>query len=180
MRVLLCYVMNLDKAQEFDDFSWMELLNCIWAINGIHLLIFCPSHTETKTINRKRHFSMLLQTWLITMEDSSIFMCSGLEVHNARIFRNSGLLAGIGNAIFAPQPLQTFMELRLLLSFRETKLILYFCGSKPLAVHLAKKKEQFDFGRSRYRMPMECESGRKDRCVVPYEEAGCLSLSASS
>ncbi|CAM5150761.1 unnamed protein product [Natator depressus] len=92
--LLLTRVATLGNVQVIvDGFAAMEFPNCGGTIDGTHIPILAPDHLANKYINHKGYFSMVLQA---LVDHKGRFTNINVEwlgkVHDARIFRNFGLL----------------------------------------------------------------------------------------
>ncbi|CAM4541073.1 unnamed protein product [Lepidochelys kempii] len=102
--VLLSRVVTLGNVQVIlDGFAAMGLLNCGGAIDGTHIPILGPDHLANQNINRKGCFSMVLQA-LVDHKGrfTNINVRWPGKVHDARIFRNSGLFEQLQEGTYFP------------------------------------------------------------------------------
>uniref|UniRef100_A0A8C3FDM6 Nuclease HARBI1 n=1 Tax=Chrysemys picta bellii TaxID=8478 RepID=A0A8C3FDM6_CHRPI len=91
--LVISRVVTLGNVQAIvDGFAAMGFPNCGEAIDGTHIPILEPEHQATEYINRKGYFSMLLQA-LVDHKGrfTNINMGWPGKVHDARVFRHSGL-----------------------------------------------------------------------------------------
>ncbi|CAM5160696.1 unnamed protein product [Eretmochelys imbricata] len=86
--LLLSRVVTLGNVQVIvDGFAAMGFPNC-----GMHIPILGPDHLGSQYINRKGYFSLVLQALVDHKECfTNINVGWSGKVHDARIFRNSGL-----------------------------------------------------------------------------------------
>ncbi|KAG6938803.1 hypothetical protein G0U57_005265, partial [Chelydra serpentina] len=93
VELLLSKVVTLGNVQVMiDGFAAMGFPNCGGAIDGTHIPILGPDHQASQYINRKGYFSMVLQA-LVDHKGRFTNINVGWpgKVHDARVFRNSGL-----------------------------------------------------------------------------------------
>ncbi|CAM4598534.1 unnamed protein product [Lepidochelys olivacea] len=91
--LLISRVVTLGNVQVIvDGFAAMGFPNCGGAIVGTHIPILAPEHQASEYINRKGYFSIVLQA-LVDHKGRFINISMGWpgKVHDAHIFRNSGL-----------------------------------------------------------------------------------------
>ncbi|KAG6931370.1 hypothetical protein G0U57_001905, partial [Chelydra serpentina] len=91
--LLLSKVVTLGDVQVIiDGFSAMGFPNCGGVIDGTHIPILGPAHQGSQYINRKGYFSMVLQA-LVDHKGHFTNINVGWpgKVHDARVFKNSGL-----------------------------------------------------------------------------------------
>uniref|UniRef100_A0A8C8RP66 DDE Tnp4 domain-containing protein n=1 Tax=Pelusios castaneus TaxID=367368 RepID=A0A8C8RP66_9SAUR len=144
-RVLLRRTVTLGNVSEIvDGFAAMGFPNCGGAIDGTHIPILAPDHLATEYINRKGYFSMVLQA-LVDHRGRFTDINAGWsgKVHDARIFRNSGLYRKLQGVILGvpAYPLMPWLM-------------------KPYTGNLDQSKERFNYRLSRSRMTVECAFGR--------------------
>ncbi|CAM4546422.1 unnamed protein product [Caretta caretta] len=84
-------------------FAQMVFPNCGGVIDGTHIPILAPAHLDSKYINRKGYFSMVLQA-LVDHRGRFIDINAGWsgKVHDARIFQNTGLFRKLQAGTFFP------------------------------------------------------------------------------
>ncbi|KAG6940531.1 hypothetical protein G0U57_015934, partial [Chelydra serpentina] len=87
-----------------DGFAAMGFPNCGGAIDGTHIPILGPGHQGSQYINRKGYFSMVLQA-LVDHKGRFTNINVGWpgKVHDARVFRNSGLFRRLQEDIYFPE-----------------------------------------------------------------------------
>ncbi|KAG6936501.1 hypothetical protein G0U57_012265, partial [Chelydra serpentina] len=93
VELLLSKVVTLGNMQVIiDGFAAMGFPNCGGAIDGTHIPILGPGHQGSQYINRKGYFSMVLQA-LVDHKGrfTSINVGWPGKVHDARVFKNSGV-----------------------------------------------------------------------------------------
>uniref|UniRef100_A0A8C8RPP7 DDE Tnp4 domain-containing protein n=1 Tax=Pelusios castaneus TaxID=367368 RepID=A0A8C8RPP7_9SAUR len=149
-RVLLRRTVTLGNVSEIvDGFDAMGFPNCGGAIDGTHIPILAPDHLATEYINRKGYFSMVLQA-LVDHRGRFTDINAGWsgKVHDARIFRNSGLKITVGDVemptVILGDPAYPLMPWLM----------------KPYTGSLDQSKERFNYRLSRSRMTVECAFGR--------------------
>ncbi|KAG6938877.1 hypothetical protein G0U57_004526 [Chelydra serpentina] len=121
VELLLSKVVTLGNVQAIvDGFAAMGFPNCGGAIDGTHIPILGPDHQASQYINRKGYFSMVLQA-LVDHKGRFTNINVGWpgKVHDARVFRNSGLFRRLQEGIYFPdqkitvgdveKPIETFM-----------------------------------------------------------------------
>uniref|UniRef100_A0A8C3FIS8 DDE Tnp4 domain-containing protein n=1 Tax=Chrysemys picta bellii TaxID=8478 RepID=A0A8C3FIS8_CHRPI len=102
--VLLSKVVTLGNVEAIiDGFAAMGFPNCGGAIDGTHIPILALDHQASQYINRKGYFSMVLQA-LVDHRGrfTNIYVGWPGKVHDARIFRNSGLFRRLQQSIYFP------------------------------------------------------------------------------
>ncbi|XP_050811088.1 uncharacterized protein LOC127051996 [Gopherus flavomarginatus] len=162
-RILLRRTVTLGNVQDIVDcFAQMGFPNCGGAIDGTHIPILAPPHLASEYINRKGYFSMVLQA-LVDHPGRFIDINTDWpgKVHDARIFRNSGLFRKMQARTFFPRledhsrghrnahcnpwrppyPLMPWLM-------------------KPYTGKLDRSKDWFNYRLSRCRMTVECAFGR--------------------
>ncbi|KAG6928496.1 hypothetical protein G0U57_007993, partial [Chelydra serpentina] len=104
VELLLSKVVTLGNVQVIiDGFAAMGFPNCGGAIDGTHIPILGPDHQGSQYINRKGYFSMVLQA-LVDRKGRFTNINVGWpgKVHDARVFRNSGLFRRLQEGIYFP------------------------------------------------------------------------------
>ncbi|CAM4559908.1 unnamed protein product [Lepidochelys kempii] len=91
--LLLSRVVTLGNVQTIvDGFNALGFPNCGRAIDGTHIPILAPDHLGSQYVNHKGYFAMVLQA-MVDHKGRFTDINVGWpgKVHDARIFRNSGL-----------------------------------------------------------------------------------------
>ncbi|KAG6932907.1 hypothetical protein G0U57_020375, partial [Chelydra serpentina] len=102
--LLLSKVVTLGDVQVIiDGFAAMGFPNCGGAIDGTHIPILGPEHQGSQYINRKGYFSMVLQA-LVDHKGRFTNINVGWpgKVHDARVFKNSGLFRQLQQGVYFP------------------------------------------------------------------------------
>ncbi|CAM4581506.1 unnamed protein product [Caretta caretta] len=102
--LLISRVVTLGNVQVIvDGFAAMGFPNCGGAVDGTHIPVLAPEHQAGKYINRKGYFSMVLQA-LVDHKGCFTNINVGWpgKVHDARIFRNSGLFQKLQEGTLFP------------------------------------------------------------------------------
>ncbi|CAM4532255.1 unnamed protein product [Caretta caretta] len=102
--LLISRVVTLGNVQVIvDGFAAMGFPNCGRAIDGGHIPILAPEHQAGEYINRKGYFSIVLQA-LVDHKGRFTNINVGWpgKVHDARIFRNSGLFQKLQEGTLFP------------------------------------------------------------------------------
>ncbi|KAG6928786.1 hypothetical protein G0U57_007476, partial [Chelydra serpentina] len=102
--LLLSKVVTLGDVQVIiDDFSAMGFPNCGRAIDGTHIPILGLDHQGSQYINHKGYFFMVLQA-LVDHKGrfTNINVRWPGKVHDARVFKNSGLFRWLQEGIYFP------------------------------------------------------------------------------
>nr|XP_048675995.1 protein MIX23 isoform X1 [Caretta caretta] len=102
--LLISRVVTLGNVQVIvDGFAAMGFPNCGGAIDGTHIPILAPEHQAAEYINRKGYFSIVLQA-LVDHKGRFTNINVGWpgKVHDARIFRNSGLFQKLQEGTLFP------------------------------------------------------------------------------
>uniref|UniRef100_A0A8C4YQS5 Putative nuclease HARBI1 n=1 Tax=Gopherus evgoodei TaxID=1825980 RepID=A0A8C4YQS5_9SAUR len=161
-RILLRRTMTLGNVQDIvDGFAQMGFPNCGGAINGTHIPILAPPHLASEYINRKGYFSMILQA-LVDHCGHFIDINTGWpgKVHDAPIFRNTGLFWKMQAGTFSPDRKITVGDV-------EMPIVILGDPAYPLMPWLMKlytgkldrSKDWFNYRLSRCRMTVECAFG---------------------
>ncbi|XP_073164825.1 probable tubulin polyglutamylase TTLL9 isoform X6 [Lepidochelys kempii] len=102
--LLISRVVTLGNVQVIvDGFAAMGFPNCGGAIDGTHIPILAPEHQAGEYINRKGYFSIVLQALVDhTGRFTNINVGWPGKVHDARIFRNSGLFQKLQEGTLFP------------------------------------------------------------------------------
>uniref|UniRef100_A0A8C8RH98 Putative nuclease HARBI1 n=1 Tax=Pelusios castaneus TaxID=367368 RepID=A0A8C8RH98_9SAUR len=144
-RLLLRRTVTLGNVRDIiEGFKELGFPNCGGAIDGTHIPILAPDHLASEYINRKGYFSMVLQA-LVDHRGRFTDINAGWsgKVHDARIFRNSGLFRRL-QAVILGDPAYPLMPWLM----------------KPFTGKLDPAKEPFNYRLSRCRMVVECAFGR--------------------
>uniref|UniRef100_A0A8C8R9H4 Putative nuclease HARBI1 n=1 Tax=Pelusios castaneus TaxID=367368 RepID=A0A8C8R9H4_9SAUR len=148
-RILLRRMVTPGNVREIiAGFNELGFQNCGGAIDGTHIPILAPDHLASEYINRKGYFSMVLQA-LVDHRGRFMDINAGWsgKVHDARIFRNSGLF----RRLHAEMPV-------VILGDPAYPLMPWLM--KPYTRNLDPDKERFNYQLSRCRMVVECAFGR--------------------
>ncbi|XP_050818238.1 uncharacterized protein LOC127055383 [Gopherus flavomarginatus] len=160
--ILLRRIVTLGNMQDIlDGFAQMGFSNCGGAIDGTHIPILAPPHLASEYINRKGYFSVVLQA-LVDHRGRFIDIYTGWpgKVHDARIFRNSGLFMKLQAGTFFPDHKITVGDV-------EMPIVILGDPTYPLMPWLMKlytgkldrSKDRFNYRLSRCRMTVECAFG---------------------
>uniref|UniRef100_A0A8C3XM02 Putative nuclease HARBI1 n=1 Tax=Chelydra serpentina TaxID=8475 RepID=A0A8C3XM02_CHESE len=147
--LLLHKVVTLGDVQAIiDGFAAMGFPNCGGAIDGTHIPILGPEHQGGQYINRKGYFSMVLQA-LVDHKGRFTNINVGWpgKVHDARVFKNSGLFKRLQQGmptVILGDPAYPLMPWLM----------------KPYTGALDTEKELFNYRLSKCRMVVECAFGR--------------------
>ncbi|XP_053896366.1 uncharacterized protein LOC128843515 [Malaclemys terrapin pileata] len=99
--LLISRIVTLGNMQAIvDGFAAMGFTNCGGAIDGTHIPILAPEHQATEYINRKGYFSMLLQALVDHKGRFTNIVGWPGKVHDARVFRHSGLFRKLEEGTF--------------------------------------------------------------------------------
>ncbi|CAM5152167.1 unnamed protein product, partial [Natator depressus] len=113
--LLISRVGTLGNVQVIvDGFAAMGFPNCGGAIDGTHIPILAPEHQAGEYINRKGHFSIVLQA-LVDHKGRFTNINVGWpgKVHDTRIFRNSGLFQKLQEGTLFPDQKITFGDVEM-------------------------------------------------------------------
>uniref|UniRef100_A0A8C8R4N1 DDE Tnp4 domain-containing protein n=1 Tax=Pelusios castaneus TaxID=367368 RepID=A0A8C8R4N1_9SAUR len=155
-RVLLRSTVTLGNVREIvDGFAAMGFPNCGGAIDGTHIPILAPGHLATEYINRKGYFSMVLQA-LVDHKGRFTDINAGWsgKVHDARIFRNTGLYRKLQGGTAAVGDVEMPI---VILGDPAYPLMPWLM--KPYTGNLDRSKERFNYRLSHCRMTVECAFG---------------------
>ncbi|CAM4388262.1 unnamed protein product [Lepidochelys olivacea] len=159
IELLLSKVVTLGNVQVIlDGFAAMGFPNCGGAVDGTHIPILAPDHQGSQCVNRKGYFSMVLQA-LVDHKGRFTNINVGWpgKVHDARIFRNSGLFKRLQEGIYFPDQKITVGDV-------EMPIVILGDPAYPLMPWLMKlytgsldsSKELFNY---KCRMVVECAFG---------------------
>ncbi|KAG6922118.1 hypothetical protein G0U57_003703 [Chelydra serpentina] len=160
---LLSKVVTLGNVQAIvDGFAAMGFPNCGGAIDGTHIPILGPDHQGSQYINRKGYFSMVLQ---VLVDHKGHFTNINVgwpgKVHDARVFRNSGLFRRLQEGIHFPDQKITVGDVEMLIVILgDPAYPLMPWLMKPYTGALDSDKELFNYRLSKCRMVAECAFGR--------------------
>uniref|UniRef100_A0A8C3I5I3 DDE Tnp4 domain-containing protein n=1 Tax=Chrysemys picta bellii TaxID=8478 RepID=A0A8C3I5I3_CHRPI len=163
VELLLSKVVTLGNVQVIiDGFTAMGFPNCGGAIDGTHIPILAPDHQASQYINRKGYFSMVLQA-LVDHRGRFININVGWpgKVHDARVFRNSGLFRRLQEGIYFPDHKITTGDVEMpIVILGDPAYPLMPWLMKPYTGALDSEKELFNYWLSKCRMVVECAFGR--------------------
>ncbi|XP_065405419.1 uncharacterized protein LOC135972214 [Chrysemys picta bellii] len=161
--VLLSKVVTLGNMEAIiDGFAAMGFPNCGGAIDGTHIPILAPHHQASQYINRKGYFSMVLQA-LVDHRGrfTNIYVGWPGKVHDARVFRNSGLFRWLQQGIYFPDHKITVGDVEMpIVILGDPAYPLMPWLMKPYTGALDSEKELFNYRLSKCRMVVECAFGR--------------------
>ncbi|XP_065448109.1 uncharacterized protein LOC135982985 [Chrysemys picta bellii] len=160
--LLISTVVTLGNVQVIvDGFAAMGFPNCGGAMDGTHLPILSPEHQATEYINCKGYFSMLLQA-LVDHKGCFTNINVGWpgKVHDARVFRNSGLFQKLEEGT-------CFLDQKITVGDVEIPIIILGDPAYPLMPWLMKpykgsldsSQDLFNYRLSKCRMVVECAFG---------------------
>ncbi|CAM4708179.1 unnamed protein product [Lepidochelys olivacea] len=104
--LLISRVVTLGNVQVIvDGFPAMGFPNCGGAVDGTRIPILALEHQAGEYINRKGYFSIVLQALVDHNGRFTNINVGWLgKVHDARVFRNSGLFQKLQEGTFIPRP----------------------------------------------------------------------------
>ncbi|KAG6933217.1 hypothetical protein G0U57_019683, partial [Chelydra serpentina] len=161
--LLLHKVVTLGDVQAIiDGFAAMGFPNCGGAIDGTHIPILGPEHQASQYINRKGYFSMVLQA-LVDHKGRFTNINVGWpgKVHDARVFKTSGLFRRLQQGVYFPDHKITVGDVEMptvILGDPAYPLMPWLM--KPYTRALDTEKELFNYRLSKCRMLVECAFGR--------------------
>ncbi|KAG6932119.1 hypothetical protein G0U57_000249, partial [Chelydra serpentina] len=163
IELLLSKVVTLGNVQvTVDGFPAMGFPNCGGTIDGTHIPILGLDHQGSQYINHKGYFTMVLQA---LMDHKGCFTNINVgwpgKVHDARVFRNSGLFRRLQEGIYFPDQKITVGDV-------EMPIAILGDPAYPLMPWLMKSytgtldssKELFNYRLSKCRMVVVCAFGR--------------------
>uniref|UniRef100_A0A8C3F930 Putative nuclease HARBI1 n=1 Tax=Chrysemys picta bellii TaxID=8478 RepID=A0A8C3F930_CHRPI len=161
--LLISRVVTLGNVQVIvDGFAAMGFPNCGGAIDGTHNPILSPEHQATEYINRKGYFSMLLEA-LVDHKGRFTNINVGWpgKVHDARVFRHSGLFQKLEEGTF-------FLDQKITVGDIEMPIVILGDPAYPLMPWLMKpytgsldsSQDLFNYRLSKCRTVVECAFGR--------------------
>uniref|UniRef100_A0A8C8SK72 DDE Tnp4 domain-containing protein n=1 Tax=Pelusios castaneus TaxID=367368 RepID=A0A8C8SK72_9SAUR len=145
-----------------EGFQDLGFPNCGGALDGTHIPILAPDHLAREYINQKGYFSMVLQA-LVDHRGRFTDINAGWsgKVHDARIFRNSGLFRRLQSGTFFPDEKLTVQGVEMpVVILGDPAYPLMPWLMKPFTGKLDPAKEHFNYRLSRCRMVVECAFGR--------------------
>ncbi|CAM5130584.1 unnamed protein product, partial [Natator depressus] len=161
--LLISRVVTLGKVQVIvDGFAAMGFPNCGGAIDGTHIPILAPEHQAGEYINRKGYFSIALQA-LVDHKGrfTNINMGWPGKVHDAHIFRNSGLFQKLQEGTLFPDQKITVGDVEMpICILGDPAYPLMHWLMKPYTGSLDSSQELFSYRLSKCRMVVECAFGR--------------------
>ncbi|XP_065437947.1 uncharacterized protein LOC135980972 [Chrysemys picta bellii] len=161
--LLISRVVTLGNVQVIvDGFAAMGFPNCGGVIDGTHIPILSLEHQATEYINQKGYFSMLLQA-LVDHKGRFTNINVGWpgKVHDARIFRNSGLFQKLEEGTFFPDQKITVGDVEMpIVILGDPAYPLMPWLMKPYTDTLDSSQDLFNYRLSKCRMVVECAFGR--------------------
>ncbi|CAM5132271.1 unnamed protein product [Natator depressus] len=160
--LLISRVVTLGNVQVIvDGFAAMGFPNCGGALDRTHIPILAPEHQASEYINRKGYSSIVLQA-LVDHKGCFTNINVGWpgKVHDARIFRNSGLFQKLQEGTCFPDQKITIGDV-------EMPIVILGDPAYPLMPWLMKlytgsldsSQELFNYKLSKCRMVVECAFG---------------------
>ncbi|CAM5128216.1 unnamed protein product [Eretmochelys imbricata] len=160
--LLISRVVTLGNVQVIvDGFAAMGFPNCGAAIDRTHIPILAPEHQAGEYINRKGYFSIVLQA-LVDHKGrfTNINMGWPGKVHDARIFRNSGLFQKLQEGTLFPDQKITVGDVEMpIVILGDPAYPLMPWLMKPYTGSLDSSQELFNYRLSKCRMVVECAFG---------------------
>ncbi|CAM4537432.1 unnamed protein product [Lepidochelys kempii] len=162
IELLLSRLVTLGNVQVIvDGFAAMGFPNCGGAIDGKHIPILGPDHQGSQYINRKWYFSMVPQA---LADHKGCFTNINVgwlgKVHDARIFRNSGLYEQLQQGIYFPDQKITIGDVEMpIIILGDSAYPLMPWLMKPYTGTLDSSQELFNYRLSKCRMVVECAFG---------------------
>nr|XP_048711374.1 uncharacterized protein LOC125639019 [Caretta caretta] len=152
-------VENVGNVQVIlDGFAAMGFPNYGGAIDGTHIPILGTDHQGSQYINRKGYFSMVLQA-LVDHKGCFTNINVGWpgKVHDARVFRNSGLFKWLQEGICFPDQKITVGDVEMpIVTLGDSAYPLMPWLMKPYTGTLDSSQELFNYRLSKCRMVVEC------------------------
>lgn len=166
--IIACYGgLTLGNVQDrMDGVAAMGFLNCAGATDGMYIPILAPYYLATGYINRTGYFSMVKQ---LLVDHQRHFTNINIDwsgnVHNARIFKNTGLCRKLHGGTFFP-------DQRITISYVEMPVMILGDPAYPLLSWFMRNhtpviltaQARFKYRISRCRMTAECALGGLKRC----------------
>nr|XP_048715879.1 uncharacterized protein LOC125640857 [Caretta caretta] len=161
--ILLSRVVTLGNVQVIvDGFAAKSFPNCGGLIDGTHIPILAPDHLANQYINHKGYFSMVLQALVDHKRRFTNINVGWLgKVHDACIFRNSGLFEQLQEGTYFPDQKITVgdvVEMPIVILGDPTYPLLPWL-MKPYTGSLDSSRELFNYRLSKCRMVVECAFG---------------------
>ncbi|CAM4423824.1 unnamed protein product [Lepidochelys kempii] len=165
--LLLTRVVTLGNVQVIvDGFTATGFPNWGGAIDETHIPILAPDHLVSQYVNRKGYFSMVLQA-LVNHKGHFIDINMGWpgKVHDARIFRNSGLFEQLQEGTYFPDQKMTIGDVEMpIVILGDSAYPLLPWLMKPYTGSLDSSKEQFNYRLSKCTMVVEYAFGCLKAC----------------
>ncbi|CAM5150989.1 unnamed protein product [Natator depressus] len=161
--LLISRVVTLGNVQVIvDGFAIIGFPNCGGAIEGAHIPILAPEHQAGEYINRKGYFSIVLQALVDHKGRFTNINVGWLgKVHDARIFRNSGLFQKLQEGTLFPDQKITVGDVEMpIVILGDPAYPLMPWLMKPYTGSLDSSQELFNYRLSKCRMVVECAFGR--------------------
>ncbi|CAM5146023.1 unnamed protein product [Eretmochelys imbricata] len=156
---LLSKVVTLGNVQVIvDGFAAMGFPNCGGAIDGTHIPLLGPDHQGSQYINRKGYFSMVLQA-LVDHKGRFTNINVGWpgKVHDAHVFRNSGLFKQLQEGIYFPDQKTTVGDVEMsIVILGDPAYPLMPWLMKPHTGTLESSQEMFNYRLNKCRMVVVC------------------------
>ncbi|CAM5142495.1 unnamed protein product [Eretmochelys imbricata] len=133
----------------------------VGAIDGTHIPILAPAHLASEYVNQKGYFSVVLQA-LVDHRGHFTDINTGWsrKVHDARIFRNTGLFRKLQAGTFFPDQKITVGEVKMpIVILGDPIYPIMPWLMKPYTWILDSSKERFNNRLSQCRMTVECAFG---------------------
>ncbi|CAM5081672.1 unnamed protein product [Natator depressus] len=163
IELLLSKVVTLGNVQvTLDGFAEMGFPNCGGAIDGTHIPILGQDHQSSQYINHKGYFSIVLQALVDHKGHFTNINVGWLgQVHDFRVFRNSGLFKRLQEGIYFPDQKITVGDVEIpIVILGDPAYPLMPWLMKPYTGTLDSSKELFNHRLSKCRMVVECAFGR--------------------
>ncbi|CAM4604178.1 unnamed protein product [Lepidochelys kempii] len=160
--LLISRVVTLGNVQVIvDGFAAMGFPNCGGAVDGTHIPILAPEHEAGEYINRKGYFSIVLQA---LVDHKGRFTNTNVgwpgKVHDACIFRNSGLFQKLHEGTLFPDQKITVGDVEMpIVILGDPAYPLMPWLMKPYPGSLDSSQELFNYRLSKCRMVVECAFG---------------------
>ncbi|CAM4649237.1 unnamed protein product [Lepidochelys kempii] len=139
----------------------MGFPNCGGVIDGTHIPILGPDHLGSQYVNCKGYFSMVLQA-LVDHKGRFTDINVGWpgKIHDARIFRNSGLFEQLQEGTYFPDQKITIGNVEMpIVILGDSAYPLMPWLMKPYTGTLDSSQELFKYRLSKCRMVVECAFG---------------------